>query len=263
MHSNLPMLSREWFSINSNSLEVPQEFNGTYSNESRNGVHFYDNVRVRKSDISIGSKIGDHSIIVASTIDSNVSVNRMNTVVSSSIGRYTYTGRLTTIQSTVIGRFVSISWGCTIGAGGHDYRNSSNYPLYKFIDTYTMSTEARDALVGTKVKTHSRIGSDVWIASHAIILKGFSIGDGAVIGAGAVVTKDVEPYAIVAGVPAREIKKRFDEQTIKTLTEVRWWDWPIELIYENKTLLFNCTLREHNLQQLRINDKWNDSRNDT
>ena len=239
------------------------EFNGTYNNESRDGVHFFENVRVRISDISAGSQIGDHSLIVASTIDSNVSVNRMNTVVSSSIGRYTYTGRLCTILSTVIGRFGSISWGVTIGAGGHDYCNSSNYPLYKFIDAYRKSTEARDAHVSTNAKTLSRIGSDVWIASHAIILGGVIIGEGAVIGAGAVVTKDVEPYAIVAGVPARVIRKRFDEQTIKRLIEVRRWDWPIELIYENKTLLFDCTLREQNLQQLlRINDKWNGSRND-
>ncbi|MFA6852171.1 MAG: hypothetical protein WCR34_03335 [Bacilli bacterium] len=81
------MLSRVWFSMNTNSLRRKMEFNGTYNNESRDGVHFFENVRVRISDISAGSQIGDHSLIVASTIDSNVSVNRMNTVVSSSIGR--------------------------------------------------------------------------------------------------------------------------------------------------------------------------------
>ena len=70
------------------------------------------------------------------------------------------------------------------------------------------------------------VGNDVWIGYEAVILSGVTIGDGAIIGARAVVTKDVPPYTIVAGVPARPIRKRFDEETIARLEQLRWWDWP-------------------------------------
>ena len=72
------------------------------------------------------------------------------------------------------------------------------------------------------------IGSDVWIGYEAVILSGVTIGDGAIIGTRAVVTKDVPPYTIVGGVPARPIRKRFDEKTIEKLEALRWWDWDEE-----------------------------------
>lgn len=74
------------------------------------------------------------------------------------------------------------------------------------------------------------IGSDVWIGYEAVILAGVTIGDGAVIGARAVVTKDVPPYTIVGGVPAKSIRKRFSDDIITALLELRWWDWPEERI---------------------------------
>lgn len=77
------------------------------------------------------------------------------------------------------------------------------------------------------------IGNDVWIGYEAVILAGVTIGDGAVIGARAVVTKDVAPYTVVGGVPARPVKKRFSDGTIQRLLELRWWDWPEERIREN------------------------------
>ena len=83
------------------------------------------------------------------------------------------------------------------------------------------------------------IGSDVWIGYGAIILSGITIGNGAVVGAGAVVTKSVPPYTVVAGNPAKEIRKRFDEETIKTLLETAWWDWPDEKIKENMAWICN------------------------
>ena len=77
------------------------------------------------------------------------------------------------------------------------------------------------------------VGNDVWIGYEAVILSGVTIGDGAIIGARAVVTKDVPPYTIVAGVPARPIRKRFDEETIARLEQLRWWDWPEDEIRRN------------------------------
>ncbi len=77
------------------------------------------------------------------------------------------------------------------------------------------------------------IGNDVWIGYEAVILSGVTIGDGAVIGSRAVVTKDVEPYTIVGGVPAKPIRKRFDEQMIKKLEKIGWWNWDEEQIRQN------------------------------
>ena len=77
------------------------------------------------------------------------------------------------------------------------------------------------------------IGSDVWIGYEAVIMAGVTIGDGAVIGTRAVVTRDVPPYTIVGGIPARPIKKRFSEEIIASLLEIRWWDWPKDKIMRN------------------------------
>ena len=82
-------------------------------------------------------------------------------------------------------------------------------------------------------KDKLKIGNDVWIGYEAVILSGVTIGDGAIIGACAVVTKDVPSYTVVGGVPAKPIRKRFDEGTIQKLEEIRWWDWEEERIKKN------------------------------
>ena len=82
-------------------------------------------------------------------------------------------------------------------------------------------------------KDKLKIGNDVWIGYEAVILSGVTIGDGAIIGTRAVVTKDVPSYTVVGGVPAKPIRKRFDEGTIQNLEEIRWWDWEEERIKKN------------------------------
>ena len=82
------------------------------------------------------------------------------------------------------------------------------------------------------------IGSDVWIGQNVTIKDGVTIGDGAVIGTSAVVTKDVPPFAVVAGVPAKVIKYRFDEKKIKLMQDIKWWDWEPKKIYENLERLY-------------------------
>ena len=77
------------------------------------------------------------------------------------------------------------------------------------------------------------IGNDVWIGYEAVIMSGVTIGDGAIIGARAVVTKNVPPYTIVGGIPAKTIRKRFDENTISKLQEMKWWNWTEEKIKKN------------------------------
>ena len=79
------------------------------------------------------------------------------------------------------------------------------------------------------------IGNDVWIGYEAVILAGVTIGDGPVIGARAVVTKDIPPYTIVGGVPAKPIRKRFTQETIDLLLKIKWWNWPEERIRQHIT----------------------------
>ena len=88
------------------------------------------------------------------------------------------------------------------------------------------------------------IGNDVWIGYEAVILAGVTIGDGAIIGTRALVTRDVAPYTIVGGVPAREIRRRFPEETIAELLALKWWDWPVELIQSNMTALQRGDIRQ-------------------
>jgi len=98
-------------------------------------------------------------------------------------------------------------------------------------------------LIGEKLETISKgpiiVGNDVWIGTKAIILSGVKIGDGTIVGAGAVVTKDVEPYEIVGGVPAKHLKWRFPEHIRNQLLEIKWWDWSEEKIKKNKKILHN------------------------
>ncbi|MCO4783744.1 MAG: CatB-related O-acetyltransferase [Candidatus Cloacimonetes bacterium] len=97
------------------------------------------------------------------------------------------------------------------------------------------------------------IGNSVWIADKAFILPGVKIGDGAVIGANAIVSKDVAPYSVVTGIPAREIKKRFSDNIIQELLQLKWWDWSLEKIARNKTF-FEADLSQYSSLKELIND---------
>ena len=122
-----------------------------------------------------------------------------------------------------IGSFCSIAEDVVIALGGeHRSEWKTTYPFSSFPDKWP---SAKKVLGHPKSKGHIVIGNDVWIGYGALILSGVTIGDGAVIGAASIVTKDVEPYAIVAGNPARLIRYRFDKQTIHKLQIEKWWEW--------------------------------------
>lgn len=130
----------------------------------------------------------------------------------------------------IMGKFCSIGCGARFlfTSANHAMKSLSTYPFPIFFEEWDLDpgnvTSAWDN------KGDIVIGNDVWIGYEAVILSGVHIGDGAIIGTRAVVTKDVLPYTIVGGVPAKEIKKRFDEDTIRKLQQLQWWDWPIERI---------------------------------
>lgn len=154
------------------------------------------------------------------------------------IGDFTY-GKLFGIkcfkESDIvrIGKFCSIaSLVYIFGGGEHNTNLISTYPFKKFFKKFEI-----DPNVTSKGPTI--IGNDVWIGMNAIILSGVNIGDGSIIGAGSIVTKDVPPYAIVAGNPARIIRYRFDNSSIEKLMKIQWWNWPLEKIIANIDLFYD------------------------
>lgn len=131
-------------------------------------------------------------------------------------------------ERLVIGKFCSIACGAKFlfNCANHTLASLSTYTFPLFYEEWGLDKAAVASAWDNKGDI--LIGNDVWIGYEAVILAGVHIGNGAIIGARAVVTKDVAPYSIVGGVPAREIRKRFDAATIARLEALQWWDWPVD-----------------------------------
>ena len=140
------------------------------------------------------------------------------------------------VDRLVIGSFCSIGSGAAfIMAGNQGHRNDwiSTFPFFWMPEVAAFAGAAN----GFERAGDTVIGNDVWIGSEAIVMPGVRVGDGAVIGTRAVVTRDVEPYAIVGGNPARVIRKRFDEADIAMLLELAWWHWTDDQLREAMTII--------------------------
>ena len=133
----------------------------------------------------------------------------------------------------IIGKFCSIACGAKFlfTSANHTLRSLSTYPFPLFFEEWGLD-KAHMAQAWDN-KGDITIGNDVWIGYEAVLLSGVTIGDGAIIGTRAVVTQDVPPYTIVGGVPAKPIRRRFDDATIDALLHLRWWDWPREKLAQN------------------------------
>ncbi|MCT8268901.1 type B chloramphenicol O-acetyltransferase [Afifella sp. JA880] len=140
------------------------------------------------------------------------------------------------VDRLIIGSFCSIGSGAAfIMAGNQGHRNDwiSTFPFYWMPEVPAFEGSEN----GYQPAGDTVIGNDVWIGSEAIIMPGVTVGDGAVIGTRALVTKDVEPYAIVGGNPAKVIRKRFDDAAIAQLLQLRWWDWDDEALKDAMPIL--------------------------
>lgn len=206
----------DWFSLIENSSVLK-------------GCNIYKMARVRNSSIGFKASVGDNTRVDNSTLSDYTRIDRLNHIFNSKLGRYSYTGQGTVVMHTIIGKFSSISWGVTIGPANHDYSLTTTHSfLYNQYDGLKKEAEAYN-----RFDNHCRIGNDVWIGCNATILRNVSVGDGAVIAANTLVNKDVPPYSIVAGVPAKVIKYRFDKEIIDLLLKLKWWNWEREKIKDN------------------------------
>ncbi len=147
-------------------------------------------------------------------------------IYNAEIGDYSYCGYYCNLNHAKIGKFCSIANGVVIGGASHPLHFVSTSPAF----LKNNGAKCAGSLGNLEFKNFENtvIGSDVWIGENAIIKSGVEIGHGAVIGMGAVVTKSVAPYSIVAGNPARHIRYRFDESTRETLLQLEWWNLSAE-----------------------------------
>ncbi len=145
----------------------------------------------------------------------------------------------------IIGKFCSIACGVKFifNAANHTLTSFSTYPFPLFSDEWDETTTVEECWDN---KGDIIVGNDVWIGFDAVIMAGVHIGDGAIIGTRAVVTKDVPPYTIVGGIPAKPIRKRFDDSAIELLQELKWWDWEAMKIREYVSIL-----RSGDIEQLK------------
>jgi acetyltransferase-like isoleucine patch superfamily enzyme len=162
----------------------------------------------------------------------------------STVGRYASIGRFSKIAWTDVGPFSMISWDVTIGAMPHETDAATTH-FFPLDPVYRLQ---RGPLL---VPDYPRVtlGADVWIGCNAVVLSGVSIGTGAVVAAGAVVTRDVGGYEVVAGVPARPVRRRLPPEPATRLAAVAWWDWPDEVLIRHLPL-FRRPIDEAVLQHL-------------
>jgi len=133
----------------------------------------------------------------------------------------------------IIGKFCSIACGAKFlfNSANHTMKSLSTYPFPLFFEEWGL--DKKNVANSWDNKGDIVIGNDVWIGYEAVIFAGVTVGDGAIIGTRAVVTKDVPPYTIVGGIPAKPIRKRFSEDVIARLSELNWWNWTKERITQN------------------------------
>lgn len=167
--------------------------------------------------------VDPNSTIVATTFGPSVVIGADAWIVNSHLDSHTYAANRTCIAHALLGKFCSIGPGAFIGLPQHPTRSYvSSHPIfYTRLPSRNLNFADKDYFEGF---TQTIIGNDVWIGANALIKGGLTIGDGAIIGAGAVVTRDVPPYAIVGGIPASLLRYRFTPDVIAFMLTFRWWD---------------------------------------
>lgn len=155
------------------------------------------------------------------------------------IGKFTYIcsaiNRKGAANNIVIGKYCSIAEGVVFDSGfGHNTSNISTYPFHTMDSTVKSNVTHKGDII---------IGNDVWIGDNVTIMSGVTIGDGAIIGTKSVVTRNIPPYAIACGLPARVVKYRFSKGHISDLLSIKWWDWEDSKVLSEAHLLADTDIR--------------------
>ena len=181
------------------------------------------------TDISIKTKFEGNNVI-----------NRNSKIINSNIGFGTYVGENSFISNTRSGRYCSIASNVKTVMGTHPTKKIvSTHPAFFSIAKQAGFTYVNENIfeehkyVDKENNIAINIGNDVWIGENVLILEVVNIGDGAIIGAGSIVTKDVEPFSINVGIPAKKIRQRFEQDEIEFLKELKWWNYDEKWIKEN------------------------------
>jgi len=210
----------------------------------KQNVFLSKSVRINKCTQFEGKNIaGDHTFLL-----------------NTQMGFMSYVGNNCVLNDCRIGRYCSIGDCCEVIAGTHPTKTfvSTHPALYSLDYRFSLVKEQKfteQVYVDDAQKVKVAIGNDVWIGHGCKILSGVSIGDGAIVAAGALVTKNVEAYSIVGGVPAKEIRKRFSEAERESLLQTQWWQQPEDWVAEHADLLANVSdYTQENTYLCRIND---------
>jgi acetyltransferase-like isoleucine patch superfamily enzyme len=174
----------------------------------------------RRVQFGAGARIDSYA-----EFEGSASLSAGAAVFGSRVGRWSYFGDRSLVIYSDVGRFCSIAPHVVIGGGTHPTGVVTTSPLF-YSALRNPWGPFPGALDRDEELPKTYIGNDVWLGYSAVVLPGVRVGDGAVVGAGAVVTRDVEPYAIVAGVPARVLRARFDPKDVEWLLGLKWWNWP-------------------------------------
>lgn len=182
------------------------------------GRTFVSHVRFPCNDIGVNTAISSDSVLATGT-----RVGCDCVLSSVRLGRYSYCVNRVSMSNVEVGAFTSIASNVKIGLFEHPTKGYiSTFPGFHFL---WKATPFLDRPKPFAVQRKTYIGNDVWLGDSAIVLSGRKIGNGAIVAAGAVVTKDVPPYAVVGGIPARIMRFRYDEQKIRLLESIKWWNW--------------------------------------
>lgn len=195
-----------------------------------------------RHNISLAAYVDEHSHIAGTA-----KVHRFAKLISTTLSEHSYIGIGSWATCCEIGPFCSIGANTNIGLTLHTLDTISSSPIFQLKRNATgVSWTDQDYAPNTLDTPRTTLEADVWVGSNAIIMSGIILHTGCVVGAGAVVTRDVPPYAIVAGVPARVIRYRFSPEIIERLMGIKWWDLPDEEITRIKDIFHkpNPTLED-------------------
>lgn len=211
--------------------------------------HYLYAVAVFFSKIGKSVSIGTGVYLRKSVIGDYCSIGMNGRILNSTVGRYTYFAGNCSVDRAEVGSFSSIGQNVVIGLGRHPIGLISTHPVFYSNMGQCGITYLKESVYNESSET--KIGPDVWIGANVLIMSGVVIGVGAIIGAGSIVTKDVAPYSIVVGAPAKPIKFRFDDDTISKLIKSKWWERDDLWIKNNLNMFSNDNWIKENLTDLR------------